>query len=186
VETTDTQILSEAVFEKLFKEHFKSMCFFAQRYVKDFEAAREIVQEVFVILWEKRSTIDVSRPARAYLGTSVYNRCLNFLRDNRKFNKDILIAEHLFPESAAEFSDFLVVEEINKKIDEAIAELPEKCREVFVLNRFEHLKYQQIAEKLQISVKTVEAQMSKALSHMRLRLAEYILVMILLMFFIEK
>ena len=76
-----------------------------------------------------------------------------------------------------ESTDSLVTGELKVKIDSAINELPEKCREIFVLNRYDNLKYQEIADKLQISVKTVETQMSRALQHMRLRLAEYVTVL---------
>jgi RNA polymerase sigma-70 factor, ECF subfamily len=75
-------------------------------------------------------------------------------------------------------TDPLVVEEIRVKIEAAIGELPEKCREIFILNRHENLKYQEIADQLAISVKTVETQMSKALQHMRIKLAEYITVIL--------
>jgi RNA polymerase sigma-70 factor, ECF subfamily len=71
-----------------------------------------------------------------------------------------------------------VEEELKNKIDTAIEELPEKCKQVFVMNRYENLKYHEIADKLQISVKTVETQMSKALQHMRIRLSEYLTVLL--------
>lgn len=185
-ENNSIQILNEEIFEKLFREHFKGLCFLATRYVKDMETAREIVQDVFVAFWEKRANIDLSKSPKSYLGTSVYNKCLNYLRDNRKFNKDLLIAENLFTDVPAEATDVLVVEEITKKIESAIAELPEKCREIFVMNRFEQLKYHEIAEKLQLSVKTVESQMSKALQHMRLRLADYITLLLLILYFMKN
>jgi RNA polymerase sigma-70 factor, ECF subfamily len=185
-ENNSLQILNEEIFEKLFRDHFKGLCFLAQRYVKDLETAREIVQDVFVAFWEKRANIDLSKSPKSYLGASVNNKCLNYLRDNRKFNKDLLIAENLFADVPAEMTDFLVVEEITKKIESAIAELPEKCREIFVMNRYEQLKYHEIAEKLQLSVKTVESQMSKALQHMRLRLADYITLLLLILYFMKN
>lgn len=178
----EIQALTEEAFESLFKTHFKELCFFAQRYVKDIETARELVQESFVALWEKRLNIDVSKSVRAYLGSSVYNKCLNYLRDNKKFNKDILAAEQLYPMNNKHESDILVFKEIKNKIDNSIDELPEKCKEIFVLSRYENLKYHEIADKLNISVKTVESQMSKALQHLRYRLAEFLTLLILLLF----
>ncbi len=156
------------------------MCYFAQKYVKDFETAKEIVQDAFISMWEKRETIDMSRPVKSYLTMVIHNKCTNYLRDNRKFDTYLLDIENLLDVQEYESSDSLIEEELKAKIDSAIAELPEKCREIFVLNRFESLKYQQIADKLQISVKTVETQMSKALQHMRVRLAEYVTVFIAL------
>ena len=156
------------------------MCFFAQKYVKDFETSKEIVQDAFISLWEKRETIDMSRPVKSYLTMVIHNKCTNYLRDNRKFDPFILNIENLLEVPEYDGADILVEEELKLKIDASILELPEKCREIFVLNRYENLKYQEIANKLQISVKTVETQMSKALQHMRIRLAEFISVFLIL------
>jgi len=156
------------------------LCFFAQKYVKDFETSKEIVQDAFISLWEKRETIDMSRPVKSYLTMVIHNKCTNYLRDNRKFDPFILNIENLLEVPEYDGADILVEEELKLKIDASILELPEKCREIFVLNRYENLKYQEIANKLQISVKTVETQMSKALQHMRIRLAEFISVFLIL------
>jgi len=150
--------------------------------VKDFETAKEIVQEAFVSLWEKRETIDMDRQVKSYLSMIIHNKCTNYLRDNRKFDQYILTVENLVDVPEYEGSDSLVEEELKIKIESAISELPEKCREIFVMNRYENLKYQEIADKLQISVKTVETQLSKALQLMRIRLAEYLTVMSLMFF----
>jgi len=164
----------------LFRSHFTGLCYFAQKYVKDFESAKEIVQDAFISMWEKRETINMDRPVKSYLTIVIHNKCTNYLRDNRKFDQYILDIENLLDVPEYESSDSLVADELKIKIDEAISELPEKCREIFVLNRYENLKYQEIADKLQISVKTVETQMSKALQHMRIRLAEFISVFLIL------
>jgi RNA polymerase sigma-70 factor (ECF subfamily) len=148
--------------------------------VKDFETSKEIVQDAFISLWEKRETIDMSRPVKSYLTMVIHNKCTNYLRDNRKFDPFILNIENLLEVPEYDGADILVEEELKLKIDASILELPEKCREIFVLNRYENLKYLEIADKLQISVKTVETQMSKALQHMRIRLAEFISVFLIL------
>ena len=157
------------------------MCFFAQKYVKDYETAREITQSAFISLWEKRESIDMERPVKSYLAMVIHNKCTNHLRDNRKFDQNILNIENLLEVPEYDGADSMVEKELKLKIDLSIAELPEKCREIFVMNRYENFKYQEIADKLQISVKTVETQMSKALQHMRIRLAEYISTFIALM-----
>ena len=164
----------------LFKTHFTGLCFFANSYVKDYDTAREIVQDTFLGLWEKRETIDLDRPVKAYLNMMVHNKCTNHLRNNRKFESSILSIENLMDIPEYEDSDILVENELKNKIETAIEELPEKCREIFRLNRYENLKYQQIADQLQISVKTVETQMSKALQHMRTRLTEYVTFFLIL------
>lgn len=168
-------LFDKEAFETLFRNEYKGLCFFAVKYVKDLETAKEIVQDSFISLWEKRASVDVTRSVKSYLTTSVHNRCHNYLRDNRKFNKNLLQIEDLLEVSHQPDTDALVVQELHQTIQKAIAELPEKCREIFLLSRYENLKYQEIAEKLNISVKTVEAQMSKALQHMREKLAGYVL-----------
>ncbi len=164
----------------LFRGHFAGLCFFAQKYVKDIDTAKEIVQDAFLSLWEKRDTIDMDRQVKSYLTMIIHNKCTNYLRDNRKFDTNILQIENLLDVPEYESTDSLVTGELKVSIESAINELPEKCREIFVMNRYENLKYQEIADKLQISVKTVETQMSKALQHMRLRLAAYLTVLVAL------
>jgi RNA polymerase sigma-70 factor, ECF subfamily len=87
--------LNERTLESLFRDHFTGLCQFAVGYVKDQEVAKEIVQDAFVSLWEKRKTIDLSKPVKTYLSTTVRNRCLNYLRDHKKFSSDLLALENL-------------------------------------------------------------------------------------------
>lgn len=171
--------LNKDLFEKLFKEHFVHLCNFAQNYVSDLDDAKEIVQDVFINLWTKRETITSDKSVKSYLFTSVKNRCFNFIRDNKKFRSyvlDIDIADYEVPFENDPFSE----SELQTKINKTINKLPEKCRQVFKLSRVEELKYKEIADKLNISVKTVEAQMSKALKVLREELKEYIAVILLL------
>lgn len=176
-----TRFLDESSFEKLFREHFNGLTHFAITFVKDDETAREIVQEAFVNLWERKGEIDLSKPVKSYLSTMVRNRCLNHIRDNKKFSKELLDIEQAPENFPYEQPDKLVEAEIRAKIARGIDELPEKCREIFIMSRSENLKYHEIAEKLKISVKTVETQMSKALQHLRIRLSEYITLIIILL-----
>ncbi|MCX6282309.1 MAG: RNA polymerase sigma-70 factor [Bacteroidetes bacterium] len=164
------QGLSRSQFEALFRSEYKGMLFFAIRYVKEEEAAKEIVQEAFINLWEKRDSIDPEREVKSYLSASIRNRCLNYLRDNKRYAGTLLSLGGLLPLPSSEDADTIEFKELSRQIHNAIDELPEKCREVFRLNRFEQMKYQQIADHLQISVKTVETQMSKALAHLRIRI----------------
>jgi RNA polymerase sigma-70 factor (ECF subfamily) len=176
--TISSNQLNELTLETLFRDHFTGLCQFAVGYVKDDEAAKEIVQDAFVNLWEKRHTIDLSKPVKSYLSTTVRNKCLNYLRDHKKFSSDLLALENLSHEVIYDQPDKLVESDLRHQISRAIEDLPEKCREIFQLSRYQHMKYQQIADELQISVKTVETQMSKALQHMRLRLSEYLPILL--------
>lgn len=174
----DINVLTKQSFEELFRTYFKQLSYFAFGFVKDQDTAKEIVHDVFINLWNKRDTIDLNKSVKSYLYTSVHNRCLNSIRDNRKFNHMVEI------ESASEHyhsdSDNLVAEEIQEKINKTLDSLPEKCREIFYLSRFEELRYNEIAERLSISVKTVEAQMSKALKIFRDSLREYMITLLVL------
>jgi RNA polymerase sigma-70 factor (ECF subfamily) len=166
-------------FEKLFREHFTALCCFARKYLGDMDSCKEIVHSVFIRIWENRAEFDWKKPAKSYLFTSVYNRCMNFIRDNRKFitGDPDAIREEITDTS--EFSGTLEVAELEGRIRKALQKLPEKCREVFKMNRFEGKKYAEIADALDISVKTVETQMSRALKILRDELRDYLYVLIL-------
>lgn len=140
----------------------------------DADDAKGIVHDVFVSLWEKMDQLPPDTHFRSYLYTAVRNRCLNHLRDQRKVVR-LEAAEGRAPQSE---EVPLETQELEREIEFAIQTLPEKCREVFELNRKEGLKYAQIAEQLGISVKTVESQMSKALAVMRDHLKNYLTVLL--------
>lgn len=158
-------------FESIFKTHFEGLCRFANRFLHDTDSSQEIVQDVFINLWQKRDTIDPEKQIRSYLFTSVKNRCLNHIRDNKKFRSYLLDVE-IEMEIPVNDHDMLVAEELKRRIQEAFEKLPPKCRQVFELSRFEEMKYKEIAERLKISVKTVEVQISKALRILRDELGE--------------
>lgn len=144
------------------------------------DTARELVQESFLQLWERHDTIEPDKSVRSYLYTSVHNRSLNHLRNNNKYSADLLEIENLNVTSVAETHHRMETSELQARINAAIELMPEKCREIFVMNRFENLKYNEIAQKRSLSVKTVEAQMSKALQIMRTHLADYLSLLLLL------
>jgi RNA polymerase sigma-70 factor (ECF subfamily) len=162
--------LDQGSFEHLFREYFPPLMTFARKILGDEDDAREIVHRVFINLWEKRKDLDLSTSLKSYLFTSVHNRSLNLIRDRKKFS-DAEIPEVAGDHDVSQQMETL---ELENRISEVIASLPEKCREIFELNRFEGLKYSEIAEKLDISVKTVENQMSKALKILREKLSRYL------------
>jgi RNA polymerase sigma-70 factor (ECF subfamily) len=172
--------LNKQSFELLFRENFTALSGFARKYVKDLDTAKEIAHDVFINLWEKRNEIDSEKPLRSYLFTSVRNRCLNYIRDQKKFDKTGNISENPGYSQLAEDNDPLEIMELEERINLAIDSLPDKCREIFIMNRFRDLKYAGIAKELDISVKTVEAQMSRALKTLREKLAMYLPVWMML------
>ena len=171
--------LDKPAFELLFENYFEVLCRFAFGYIKDRDASQEIVQDVFINLWNKRETIDPDRQVKSYLYTSVKNRCLNYIRDNKKFRSFYLDVE-VEMEIPDTNPDLFSENETKIKIENALDKLPEKCRQVFELSRFEEMKYKDIADNLGISVKTVEVQISKALRILREELKEFLMILILL------
>ena len=175
--------LDKSQFENLFRMHFKHLCNFAVQYVGDADAAQDICQKVFISLWEKREEMNPENSIKSYLFTSVKNRCLNYIRDNKKFRSRILDLECADFETVEAQDDF-AEENLKNKIEKALSLLPEKCRMVFEMSRFQNMKYREIAEELDLSQKTVEAHMSKALKTLRGELKEFLtLLFIIIRFF---
>ena len=166
--------------ESLFREYFAPLNMFARKYVNDVDASKEIVQDVFVNLWNKRDAVDMNTPMKSYLFTSVRNRCLNYIRDRKKIVQAPL--ESLDLSQYLESRDFLEEEETLAGINRAFDSLPDKCRRIFMMSRFDGKKYREIAEELGISVKTVETQMSRGLKQLREKLIHYLSIIILLFF----
>jgi len=166
-------------FEQLFRQYFPPLMAFAKKILTDEDDAREVVHRVFINLWEKRDEIDATTSLRSYLFTSVHNRSLNMVRDRKKFSSEEM------PDVAGEVDVGAQIEamELEEKIREAITALPEKCRQVFELNRFEGLKYSEIAAQLNISIKTVENQMSRALRILREKLLKYLTLLLWLVLY---
>lgn len=161
-------------FERLFKAKYNPLCAFASGIIKDSDAAEEIVQEVFVKLWAQRDKIDVSASISSYLYSAVRNAALNAIKHLQV--KEAYKKQNKIERDNAEnvISDALIGSELEQKINVAISRLPSERKKIFLLSRTEGLKYKEIAEKLEISVKTVENQMGKALASLRNELAEFI------------
>lgn len=148
------------------------------KYIYDLDDAKNIVHEVFMSVWEKFDTLPDDTNYKSYLYTAVKNKSLNFIRDKKKH----VMLEDVEDQEPVEENVTLETAELEKEIEIALQSLPEKCRQVFELNRQEGLKYAEIAEKLNISIKTVEAQMSKALSIMREHLRDFMILLLFLLF----
>ncbi len=142
-------------------------------------AAEEVVQEVFSQLWSKSDNIQVRTNIKSYLYGAVRNGCLN----NLKHQKVIYAhQEHAKHDQNYHTDNFLELNELQDKIDHGLSQLPDKCREIFEMSRFEDKKYKEIAEELNLSIKTVETQMGRALKVMRKELSNYIPTVLLIVF----
>lgn len=168
-------------FEAVFRELFIPLCRFAYTFLKDQDISKEIVHDVFVRIWEKKDEIHLDTPLKSYLYTSVRNRSLNYLRDNSKIVKEDISNYHDLTKDSMEQADILELQELEERINISLNNLPEKCAQVFRMNRFDGLRYKEISKKLNISVKTVETHMSKALKLLREDLKDLLYLWILWM-----
>ncbi len=162
------------VFDQLFMDYYVNLCRFAYTYLKDREASEEIVQEIFISLWEYRESININTSIRAYLYTSVKNRSLNYLRNEktRIGHENEFASEQV--SKVNELINFCEHEELHTLINDSINDLPKQCRNIFNLSRNEGLTYNDIAHQLNLSPKTVENQMGIALKKLRSKLAPYL------------
>lgn len=173
--------VEDSSFEALFKSNFRRLFSYALTLLRDDSHAEEIVQNVFYKIWEKKGRIDIQTSVTAYLYRSVYNDCINYLKHKK------VKAAYIQHKSWAQYNESdnatskVQLSELQKKLDTALSELPEQCRTIFQMSRFEELKYQEIAARLGISVKTVENQMGKALRILRTKLADYLPVFIFIL-----
>ncbi|MHC1703029.1 MAG: RNA polymerase sigma-70 factor [Tenuifilaceae bacterium] len=160
-------------FEKLFKLFYSPLCHYANKFLKDMDVAEEIVQEFFYNYWKNRATMNIQVSLKSYMYRAIRNNSLKYLEHLAVVKK----YENNYRETntieASSNVDVLELNELNEIIEATLNELPERCRQIFKLSRFEGLKYNEIAEKLSISIKTVEANMGRALQLFRKNLKHY-------------
>ncbi len=177
---------NEAAFEKVFKTYFRNLHAFAYTFMKDDIIAEEIVQNVFFRIWEKKEQLQIDDSLKAYLYRSVHNESLNHLKHLKIKNSFQLQYSGNMESSNQDASNQMMAAELENDIQKAISELPPQCRTIFQMSRFEQLKYQQIADQLNISIKTVENQMGKALKVLRSKLVEYLPFLLSLLHLIRR
>lgn len=171
---------NERAIDILFRRHYSFVCHAVYRILKDSNTAEDIAQEVFFGLWKKRENLNITISVKAYLKRAAINKSLNFIRDQKIKFDDKEEQLPILTSNQSTTQEKLEAEDLQKKIDEAIDSLPEKCRLVFTLSRFEEMTYQEIADHLGISIKTVENQISKALRVLRSVLGPFMSVALLL------
>ena len=146
-------------FEDLFRKFYPVLCLLSRRYTHDMTTSREVVQDIFIHLWEQRKELEITTSLKSYLSAAVKYNSIRRLNDYRK----VIILTDKLPENSEELFDHLEYAELQASILEAIETLPDQCRKVFIMSRFDQLKYAEIASQLRLSVKTIEAHISKAL-----------------------
>jgi RNA polymerase sigma-70 factor (ECF subfamily) len=159
-------------FESLFRSSYVSLVKYSKKLIKDQDTAEEIVQDLFFRLWQDREIINIESSLNGYLFRAVHNRCLHYfehLKVVERHAQEMTSETFDTPEDPA---DVLQYKELQAKVARILERLPERCGKIFMMNRFEGFKYSEIAEKLSVSVKTVEANMGKALKEFRRELTE--------------
>lgn len=176
-------------FELVFKTYYPRLCTYAFDYTRQLETAEDLVKDFFLNFWTYRKKLEITTSLSGYLFRSVHNQCLNYLEREKKKNREIP-SENLYLVELKLKQPFtndypvgnLLAEEMEKQIFKVIENLPEQCREIFKLSRFEELPHKKIAEKLNISENTVKVQIYRAL----LKIKNAVLIVLGLSFYFPE
>ncbi|MBK9255138.1 MAG: RNA polymerase sigma-70 factor [Saprospiraceae bacterium] len=171
----EVKSVDNSTFEQLFTDHYDALYRYCQTMVKDQNDTEDIIQSVFMDLWNDRQKLVIHTSIKAYLFKAIYFKCMNKIKHDKvafKYSNTVLNAENTTA------TDTLIIQEIAAKITETIESLPEQCRKIFSMSRMDGLRYNEIAEKLNLSPKTIENQIGKALKTMRVALSEYIQIIV--------
>lgn len=171
----------EKTFEYIFREHFRELINYAFFYTGSLQTAEDIVQDIFLKIWNFRKDIEIRSNIRVYLLRSVHNECIQYLRHqsviqkhnsfvNKKYS-EIQLMNQLYTESGL---TFLFEKEIGALVNDALKSVPDKTREIFILSRNSYLKNSEIAQKLELTEKSIEYHISRALDILRKQLKDYL------------
>ena len=169
----------ERAYEVVFRQHYAPLCRYARQFLSDSDEAEEEVQAMFLALWERRDSLIITTSLKSYLFRAVHNRCLNRIKHLAIRDEHRQHTLYMGETGAESPVHTLLGDELAERLQVAIQKLPEQCRLAFTLSRFDELKYQEIADQLGISIKTVENQIGKALRMLRTELSDYLLLIII-------
>jgi RNA polymerase sigma-70 factor (ECF subfamily) len=179
----------EGAIKLLFDKYYEPLCLFAEGIIKNHQSAEDIVEDLFVSIWLNAKNLTFYSSLRNYLFKSTYNNCLKYLNKLQK-DKDIYEQLHYTLKDHEIIHSYtsdhpminLLLHELESKISKIIESLPDQCKNIYKLNRFENLSYPEIAAKLNITVGTVKKQMSRAFQRFREELKDFILLIIIILF----
>ena len=179
----------ETRFEDIYLSYFSKMKYFAKEYVISEEDAENIVQDVFVELWENKEMLNMHMNLIAYLFTTIKNKCLNHLRHKllvqetaSKLQEEYTISLRMNLDSLEAFDNNLFSDQdIEKIISRALDTLSEKCRTIFIMSKIEGKKQKEIAQELNISINTIETQMGIAYKKLRIELKDYFPILLFIL-----
>lgn len=162
------------VFDYLFNYYYSSLCAFSMQYIDDHNSVEDLVQDFFVYLWVEAPKLKIKSSLKSYLFTAIKNRCLDYQKHNKiteKYQAFILFSSDKEDNSTEQF---FAESELRQAIQTSLGKLPPRCREIFELSRSNGLSNQEISDKLSITKRTVELQISNSLKILRKELAEYL------------
>ncbi|MFN8255031.1 MAG: RNA polymerase sigma-70 factor [Bacteroidales bacterium] len=180
----------EEALKIIFDQYYEGLCLYAESIIRNHQVAEEIVEDIFIYLWENNTKSTIQTSVKSYLYRSVHNNCLKYL-NKQKTRKNLIEVMHytlddislLHPLSDDYPISEMITKELEEKAGNILETLPDQCREIYKLNRFENLSYPEIATKLGITTGTVKTQMSRAFQRFRENLNEYLPIMIMLILF---
>jgi RNA polymerase sigma-70 factor, ECF subfamily len=176
----------EKSFEYVFKTYYPSLAVFAKKYVYDLDLGKELVQDLFVKLYENHENLQINSSLKSYLFKSVQNKCLTHISQTQLRSKHLENVAVIERERELDGSDHMEQVQLEENIYNSISTLPDQCRRIFKMSRMEGLKNKEIAEELNISIRTVETQISKALKILRESLSKYMLILMVLIYLINN
>ncbi len=168
---------SERAYHSLFREYYAILSVFAKKYTGDLDSAKDIVQDVFIKIYEQRVQLEIHTSLKSYLYQAVRNHSLNYLKHiqiTQKYKSNI----HYSTKNDSDWSDKMLEAELEAKVFKIVSTLPKQCQNIFNLSRVQGLKNKEISEQLNISIRTVEKQISNALKALRENLSEYLKLLI--------
>jgi RNA polymerase sigma-70 factor (ECF subfamily) len=173
----DVSLNDEIAFRQMFEHYYSDLCLYAKRFIRDLETREDIVQDMFCAVWMNRKNIDFSLPITNYLTTSVKHHCLNYLRNHRTDEVDNNVIIENLPVYAEDNDGLLMLHELENLFAETLAGLPEEYRIAFEMSKLENKPTSEIAEKLGVSIRTVERYRNKAIEILQIQLKDYLLLL---------
>ncbi len=170
-----------AVLQQIFNQNYLMVCRTIRRFIQDGSLVEDLAQNVFIRFWNKRHKINITASVPAYLNRMAINEAIGHLRKGKHWQQEEFTPQTPIEGAFCSGEDSILHAELQEQVTAAIDTLPPKCRTVFQLSRFEELTYKQIAERMDISVKTVENQMGKALRVLREELKDYLTLLLILL-----
>lgn len=175
-ELESIQSIDEQSFELIFRNYYTPLVHFSMKYLDGQEEGEEVVQETFASIWAKLEQTEIRTTVKSYLYGAVRNACLNQIKHRKVVIKHV--QHELYLNNEGVDVDFLEYSELEDQVKDAFDKLSPKCREVFELSRYDGMKYQEIANHLELSIKTVERHMGKALKILREELGSYLPILL--------